>query len=203
MTESSGDVKTFRSRRVARADWLAEKWDAIRSQYQDDPDWLRQLATQLELWVGDELDDPMYLEVSYGPVPEEAASESGTFVPRNALTSDTLYLRALTETQFVAVDVRKDSGQVAVASVLVVVVPRSHLESLQASDMTLGGPQPDTIRLTLRYAGVPQSFLIPHAHGYGNSDKWRAGNDLRVFSALRDDLRTPPAVTGEPVIAIV
>ncbi|MCR2824295.1 hypothetical protein [Microbacterium sp. zg.Y909] len=203
MTESAGDVKTLRSRQAARADWLAEKWDEIAPQYEGDPDWLRQLATQLELWVGDELDDPLYLEASYGPVPEQAASESGTFVPWNALNSDTLYLRALTMTQFVSVDVQKDSGQVAVASVSVVVVPRSQLELLRADDMTLVGPQPDTIRLTLRYAGVSQSFLIPHADDYGDREKWRTGDDLRVFSALRADLRTPLAVTGEPVIAIV
>lgn len=203
MTENAGDVKTLRSRRVARADWLAEKWDEIRPQYQDDPDWLRQLATQLELWVGDELHDPLYQEVSYGPVPEEAASESGTYVPWNALNSDILYLRALTKTQFVAVDVRKDSGQVAVASVSVVVVPRSHLESLRAEDMTLFGSQPDTVRLTLQYAGVPQSFQIPHANDYIDRDRWCAGGDLQVFSVLRADLRTPHAVTGEPIIAIV
>ncbi|MGA0567337.1 hypothetical protein ACO2Q7_08405 [Rathayibacter sp. KR2-224] len=146
MTENAGDARTLQGRQRARADWLAEKWDEIRPQYRDDPDWLRQLATQLELWVGDELGEPLYLEVSYGPVPDEAAGESGASVPWNALNSDTLYLRALTKTQFVAVDVRKASGQVAVASVSLVVVPRSHLESLQAEDMTSMGPRPDTIR---------------------------------------------------------
>lgn len=184
MAENTGDMKSLRGRRVARADWLAERWDEITPRYQDDPNWLRQLATQLELWVGDELDNPLYLEVSYGPLAEEAASESGGFVPWNALNSDTLYLRALTKTQFVAVDVQKDGGQVAVASVSVVVVPRSHLESLQAHDMiSLAGLQPDTIRLTLRYAGVPQSFLIPHADDYRDMDKWCTGNTFECLDS--------------------
>ncbi|MDF2561558.1 MAG: hypothetical protein K0R99_3004 [Microbacterium sp.] len=202
MTENEGEAKTLRSRRFARTEWLEEKWDEIRPNLQDDPDWLRQLATQLELWVGDELDDPLYLEVSYGPVPDDAVSESSTLLLWNALNSDTLYLRALTKSHFVAVDVQKASGQVAEATVSVVLVPRSHLESLQAVDLAVGDSRPDTVRLTLHYSNTSQSFQIPHSDDYSVLSNWRTRDDLRVFSSLRDDLRTEAVAAGKPVIDI-
>lgn len=202
MTGSTGDARTLRQRQVARADWLAEMWDEIRPKYEDNPEWLRRLATQLELWVGDELDDADYLEASYAPVPDETFRESGGVLLSNALNSDTLYLRALTATQFVTVDIRKASGQVAVATVLVDLIPRSHLESLQATEMTMVGTQPDTMRLILRYAGRPEPFLIPHAEDYDDRDRWLKGEDLRVFGSLRDDLRSEAVATGKPVIEV-
>lgn len=74
-----------------------------------------------------------------------------------------------------AVDVQKASGQVAVANVSVVLVARSHLESLQADDLAVRDTQPDTFRLTLHYSNTSRTFQIPHSDDYSVLSNRRTG----------------------------
>jgi hypothetical protein len=66
----------------------------------------------------------------------------------------------------------------------------------------VGDSRPDTVRLTLHYSNTSQSFQIPHSDDYSVLSNWRTRDDLRVFSSLRDDLRTEAVAAGKPVIDI-
>ena len=191
MATSSSDAP-LRAAQNRRVDWLEERWIGIRRKYSSIPDWLTRLARQLELWVGDELDnEPAYLEVSFGPVPPDAVPVSGESVGWNAFYANALFLRALTATFFVAVDVQKPTSQIAEASVSIFIIPRSTLRTLQATDWTVSATESDTVRLELRYDGTEVPFHIPHADEMFDTTPWLGGDDLRVFRELRDDLWAP------------
>jgi hypothetical protein len=202
MATGDESAPTLQVRRNSRLEWFAERWDKICPPQEADPNWLRQLATQLELWVADELDDALHLEIGFGPVPEGAGSTAQEPVESNAYNSDVLYLRALTEHYFVAVDVNKASRQAADAEVSVLVIPRARLESLQAIDMKTRGLTPDSVRLSLRYVGVTQSFRIPHEDDYIDAETWRGGEDVRVFNALRGDLWQSSEDKGTAIVIV-
>lgn len=165
----------------------------MRRKYEGIPAWLSQLARQLELWVGEELDsNPPYLEVSFGQPPTNAVPAAGERLSRNAFYADALFLRSVTKSFWVAVDVGKPSGQIADASVSVVVVPRTRLISLQAIDWSLRWGEPETIRLKLSYDGVESSFCVSHVEESVDTVAWIGGDGLRLFRTLRDDLWSPP-----------
>lgn len=194
----SATVEPLRTRQTTRVEWLEEKWDQISPRQSSEPIWLRQLALQLELWVGSELDTPQYLEASHeAPAPPVVP---GDRVENNAWNSTGLYLRAVTAGHFVAIDVSKAAFQSADARVTVFVAPRASVRSLQASEWSSrGGEEPDTIRLTVMFDGSDQAFTLPFADDYIHAKEWREGNAEKLFLALRDDLR---GAAGEAVIAV-
>ncbi len=199
MDDAGERASTLPALRDARVNWLAARWPNVLPKFERTPDWLRRLAQQLELWVGEELDGALYLEAGFGPVTDQADEHPPEFLEWDAFNSDTLYLRAITDRFFIAVDVAKPAHQVAEAVAAVIITPRSRLEHLDAKDMTTRGPEPDSIRLMLGYADLARLFTVPHADDYGHVNQWRAGEDLRIFRALREDLWQPTG-TAETVL---
>lgn len=189
---------TTRDRQRARAEALLEHWDGLRARNTDTPKWVMTLALQLELWVGTELrEDNVHYEITYDYPPADAQRTArATHVETDALSSTALYIRALTDSFFVAVDVSKPSGQPEPATVSMSLIPRSQLTSLAVEEVPVEDPRPNPIQLVLTYANG-ESFTLPRRDG--SLGQWRSGEETAVLRALQKDLWLPPLVAGRAV----
>src|SRR3546814_12187737 len=87
---------------------LEEAWDELTYRHEGPPLWLRRLALQLELWVGEEeLSKAVYYEASFDYPPEDLR-EAQPDLKVNAYKSEALYLSALNYGLMVGVDVKLD-----------------------------------------------------------------------------------------------
>lgn len=187
--------------RIAMRDRLEEAWDGLSGRHQDPPTWLNRLALQLELWVGDELDDPLYVEIGYDRPPLEAPPiDERQPLAANALNSETLYLRALTRSYFVDVEVQKAVGVREHVATTVHVVPRDRLSKLAAEEIILRGPEPDAIRLRVSYAGA-EEYLVPR-DVERDVEAWRSGGGMDLFRELRGDLWLPVVTDSKAVVRV-
>ncbi|GAB3155427.1 hypothetical protein GCM10027058_27730 [Microbacterium neimengense] len=176
--------------RIAMRDRLEKAWDGLSGRHDDPPEWLDRLALQLELWVGDELEGAPYLEIGFDKPPAESQRfNRHQDFPFNALNSETLYLRALTRSYFVDVEVQKVVGEREQVATTVHLVPRDRLRKLAAEEITMRGPKPDAIQLRVTYAGAGE-YLIPRDAETAD-DAWRKGGGVDLFRELRGDLWRP------------
>ncbi|HAN23429.1 MAG: hypothetical protein CMH36_07390 [Microbacterium sp.] len=187
--------------RIAMRDRLEKAWDGLSGRYEDPPEWLDRLALQLELWVGDELDDALHIQIGYDLPPAESPPfHKRQVLEVNALNSETLYLRALTKSYFVDVEVQKVVGERKQVTTNIHVVPRDRLRKLAAEEITLRGPKPDAIRLRMSYAGAGE-YLIPR-DVQGDDEAWRTGGGVDLFRELRGDLWLPVVTDSKADVRI-
>lgn len=176
--------------RVAMRDQLEANWDGLSGRHEPPPGWLESLAVQLQLWVGDELDDPLHLEISFDPPPADLPLPPGELTEANALNSELLYLRALTKSYFVDVEVKKVAGERGQVATTVLLVPRDRLQKLAAKEIVMRGPnEPDALQLRVSYAGAGE-YLIPR-NVENDDEAWRTERGVKLFGELRGDLWMP------------
>lgn len=176
--------------RIAIRDRLEEAWDGLSGRHENPPEWLDRLALQLELWVGDELENATHLQVGYNsPVVESPPFQNRHLLDANALSSETLYLRALTTSYFIDVEVQKVTGEREQVEATVHVVPRDRLRQLGAEEITMRGPKPDAIQIRVSYTGAGE-YLIPR-DVESDDEAWRTGGGVSLFRELRGDLWLP------------
>lgn len=184
---------------------LEKAWDGISSKDAPIPDWLAGLALQLQLWVGDELSEAFQDEGKKSLYYVAGWDEPSAGVrrihrdmdaPWDARQSDRLYLRAITDSYFVDVEVEKVMGTAEPTDIKLFVVPRDRLRKLSVSEMATRGDVPDALRMTLTYDGDARSFDIPR--GENREATWRESEGLAVFRELQSDLWREPVQGGKP-----